>query len=102
MTVSAIAWTIVALMFARALLLYAAWDETETLPMQWSLNGEPAWFAARGVALGFMPVLAVLVLAAVPLVSRRADPGGQMLAIAIALFAIQALHLYLARRHVWR
>lgn len=102
MPVAGIAWTIVALMGLRALLLYFAWDDVETIPMQWGLNGQPTWFAARGVALGFMPALAVCMLTAIELAAGVRDPGPRLLETAVLLFAVQALHLYLARRHVWR
>jgi hypothetical protein len=80
------------------------------LPMQWGVGGKPTWFASRGVALGFTPVLACVVFAAMlaPVVLASA-PAAELSVLRQSLnfvsgvfVVVHVVHIWLAIRHVDR
>ena len=79
------------------------------LPMQWGVGGKPTWFASRGVALGFTPVLAGLVFAV--LIAPEVVAGEDALKPALSaslnfvagvLVVVHLVHIWFAIRHVKR
>ncbi len=96
----AAAWMIVLGMFLWAVYLYFHWAGVDALPMQWGLSGRPTWYAARGAAVFFLPVLAVLVLAMLSWARRGPAAPGSVMLVAGLLLGVQALWVFLARRYV--
>jgi hypothetical protein len=80
--------------------LYLHWSGAAALPMQWGLTGRPTWYAARGPAVFFIPVLAVLTLGMLTFARRGPGSPGSVMAVAGLLLAVQALWVFLARRYV--
>ena len=75
------------------------------VPMQWSLTGRPTWYARRGIALAFTPVLGTLVLIAMAIATAwgvqtidESDPLPWVALTGVVLCAIHAGHLAFAAR----
>ena len=96
----AAAWAIVLGMFVWAAYLYVHWAGADALPMQWGFTGKPTWYAARGPALFFFPLLSAGVLAMIVFARRgHSSPTGAIITAAL-LLVIQAGWVFFARRYV--
>ncbi|MCJ2128866.1 DUF1648 domain-containing protein [Methylobacterium sp. E-045] len=78
--------------------------DLDRLPMQWGLDGRPTWYAPKWIALGFIPVIGVIVMATVA-VSH--GPGGDgsgvarnMATVGAILVAAEIVYLFMLRRHL--
>ena len=100
MGVTGWAWVVVLAMAVWAAYLYFAWGGAEALPMQWTLSGKPTWYAARGAALAFFPVLGVFVVTMLSFARRGVPLGASVVGVALLLLAIQAVWVFFARRYV--
>lgn len=102
---------VIAGMFSVVLAVVALWanrrfGDQPSLPMQWGLDGRVNWSAPRVVAVWFIPVLgmAVLAFAAVLGLTTPPRPGQEGLVapaqfgLGMAFVAVQALHLVLVAR----
>ncbi len=94
------AWGIVLAMCAWAIYLYFAWAGAASLPMQWGLTGHPTWYASRGVAVAFIPAMAVLVVAFMTFGGQGRHIRASVLFVSVLLLAVQGLWVVLAARHV--
>jgi hypothetical protein len=89
------------LMAAWALYLFFAWHGAASLPMQWGLNGRPTWYASRGIAVAFIPCLAIIVLAAMTFAPREHHtPGSGILLTSVLMMFVQGIWVFFARRYV--
>jgi hypothetical protein len=94
------AWLLVLVMSARAIYLFFAWSGTEALPMQWGVDGKPTWFAARGPAVAFIPLLAVLVVGTMSFAVKGTVRGPSVFLTSALLLAIQAFWVFMAKRYI--
>ncbi|MCC0806930.1 hypothetical protein FPV16_11930 [Methylobacterium sp. W2] len=78
--------------------------DLDRLPMQWDLNGQPTWYAPTWIALGFIPLIGVIVMA---IVAVSHGPGGDgfgvarpMVTVGAILIAAEIVYLFMLRRHL--
>lgn len=83
------------LMVLLALRANTRFSNHDTLPMQFGLDGQPTWCAARAFALGFMPALCLAVF--LPFALFLPDTLGALVAGA-ALISGQIFYHWLIRR----
>ncbi len=100
MTYIVSAWGVVLAMCAWAIYLYFAWAGMENLPMQWGLTGHPTWYASRGVAVAFIPAMAILVVGLMTIGGKGPHIGAGVLLTSMLLLAVQGLWAFLAARYV--
>lgn len=55
------------------------------LPMQWGMDGKPTWYAPRGIALAFIPVLGLIVLAIAAFRKQGVDVNSPTLLVVVAV-----------------
>jgi hypothetical protein len=100
-------WTLVGYFFAAMLAMsgiaYLIFPKGGRVPMQWGLTGRPTWYAPKGGAVLFVPIisLAVMSLAFIPLFSDsdRQKVAAALPGIALMFLVIHLLHLCLAQWH---
>ncbi len=79
----------------------------DRLPMQWWLTGEVTWSAPRGIALAFIPALAIGVLS-ISSVMLEPRPGQEDLALpaliglGVTFVAIQLAHFWMIAKTLRR
>lgn len=81
------------------------------VPMQFGINGKPNWFAARWVALIFVPICGVVYIASLWMMTRDGSgtrPNHELIMFVVrsltaGLFVlVHAFHLFFAARYVAR
>jgi hypothetical protein len=101
MNLTAFAWALAGLMAGWAVYLFFAWHGAASLPMQWGLTGRPTWYASRGVAVAFIPCLAIAVLAAMTFAPPQHHTAGRgILVTSVLMLCVQAIWVFFARRYV--
>lgn len=81
----------------RSIYLSVEWKQ-RTLPMQWDLAGRVIWSAPKIVALGFIPLVGGLAIAAM---ARKADgqSPGKAIAVGLGILLIHLVYTHYARRY---
>jgi hypothetical protein len=106
---------LIASMFGLAMIILsvranARFKDEERLPMQWSLSGSVNWTAPRKLALGFIPGLAIVMLAVIVSMiwTLQPRPGQEdmelpiLMVIGSAFVGSYLLHLWLIDKTISR
>lgn len=86
----------------RSAVLWNEWKGTRQLPMQWNFSGNVTWFAPRALALGFIPVVGLLVISSMLISDHRngSDHTYRQLAVGFGILAVHLIYTHFAKRYI--